>query len=106
MKRGLLALGLSLITCTFAACSPAVTSCEMRFADDRETAIEASSGTSCERAARNLRKVCPSRVLQIEELAKTTYETWCQYQVDHGTPLCPTKLARVKTCKEIDSVCR
>jgi len=89
-----------------AACSPAATSCEARFADDRETAMEASGGTSCERAARNLRKVCPSRVLQIEDLANVSYETWCQYQIDHGTPLCPTKLARVKACKEIDDVCR
>jgi hypothetical protein len=45
-------------------------------------------------------------VLQIEELAKVSYETFCQHQVDHGTPLCPTKLAKVRSCKEIDDVCR
>jgi hypothetical protein len=100
-------LGLGLVCWVGVACSPAATSCEARYADDPAPVepLEAKM-TACMRAGKNLRVVCPDRVAKIEDLAKTKYETWCEYEVSHGVPLCPERLAKVKTCKEAANVCR
>ena len=34
------------------------------------------------------------------------FDTLCRQLVDAGQPICPVKLSRIKTCKEIEEVCR
>lgn len=69
--------------------------------DDVEpTPVEAKKGkTSCQLAAERL------KVLHCKESADD-FAQRCQELVDAKVPLCPLKLSRIKTCDEIETVCR
>jgi hypothetical protein len=69
------------------------------YQDDKETSVEAKQGSACQRAGKRLAE------LKCKEAAPDFAEQ-CQKLVDQGLPICPTKLARIKTCAEVDTVCR
>jgi predicted small lipoprotein YifL len=69
------------------------------YQDDPETPIEAKAGTACQRAARRL------ELLKCKEAAPDFAEQ-CQKLVDQKLPVCPTKIAKIKTCGEVETVCR
>lgn len=79
-------------------CSPPPPACPPR-QDDPETPLEAKQGDACHRAGVNLAVVCP-------RLWRKDWDDFCHTMVDTKVPLCPVKLAKVKSCAEADKVCR
>lgn len=71
----------------------------VEYQDVEETPVEAKAGTPCQRAAKRLAE------LHCKEAAPD-FAQRCQELVDQGVPICPGKLAIVKTCAEVDEVCR
>jgi hypothetical protein len=70
------------------------------YSDDQLTSKEMSSGKdACALAGNNL------RLLQCKE-GTQDFDVLCRQLVDAGQPICPVKLSRIKTCEEIESVCR
>ena len=70
------------------------------YTDDPETPVEAKQGTACQRAAARLKK------LECKEAAPDFAEL-CEKLVKEGKlPVCPTKLARIKSCDEVETICR
>lgn len=67
--------------------------------DDKETPVEAKQGTACQRAAKRLAD------LHCKESADD-FAQRCQELVGAKQPICPGKLAKIKDCKEIETVCR
>lgn len=54
---------------------------------------------ACARAAKRLDALhCPE--------ARPDFAAFCRHEVEHGVPICPTRLARIKTCAEVATVCR
>lgn len=60
---------------------------------------EAVAGDACHRAGVNLKTACPS-------LWRPDWDTFCRTMTADNIPLCPEKLAKVKSCAEADKVCR
>lgn len=90
----------ALVLALLLGCSPAAPApvCPDR-RDDTETPAEASQGDACHRAGLRLAKLgCPE--------ARPDWDAFCHNAVENGVPLCPTKLARVKSCAEVADVCR
>lgn len=81
------------------ACSPTPPpQCPSRV-DDPETPAELSAGDACHRAGVNLKTACP-------KLWRADWDEFCHTMGEQGVPLCPAKLAKVKSCAEADKVCR
>lgn len=90
----------ALLGAVLACCArPPSPSCPMRLRDDQETPEEAKAGDACHRAGLTLKALaCPEY--------NANWDAFCRDMVARGVPICPTKLARVKTCAEVDEVCR
>lgn len=71
--------------------------------DDLETpdeaAMTAKGKDACERAADRLKK------LECKE-SRPDFAEACREWTKKGQPICPTKLARIKSCDEVDTICR
>lgn len=66
-----------------------------------DEAAQAKKGkTACQQAAAHL------EALKCPEAAAGDFAVLCQQRVDNKWPICPTKLARIKTCAETATVCR
>ncbi len=83
---------------TLLACPKPQPQCPSR-ADDQETPAELSTGDACHRAGENLKKACP-------KMWRDDWDDFCHTMVNNSIPLCPAKLAKVKSCAEADKVCR
>jgi len=69
------------------------------YTDDPETSVEAKQGTACQRAAARLKK------LECKDSAPDFAEQ-CQKLVDNKLPVCAVKLSRIKSCDEVETICR
>lgn len=70
------------------------------YKDDPETPMEAKQGTACQRAAKRLSD------LKCKDAAPD-FAVLCEKLVKEGKlPVCPTKLARIKSCDEVETICR
>lgn len=71
--------------------------------DDLETpdeaAMTAKGKDACERAGDRL------TTLKCKE-ARPDFAAICREYTKKGQPLCPTKLARIKSCDEVETICR
>lgn len=94
MKLGRFALVAALV---LAGCPGPKTPVE--YQDVEETPVEAKAGTPCQRAAKRLAE------LHCKESAPD-FAQRCQELVDQGIPICPAKLAQLKTCDAVNKVCR
>lgn len=54
---------------------------------------------ACHRAGENLKTACP-------RMWRKDWDDFCHTMVNDNIPLCPEKLAKVKSCDEADKVCR
>lgn len=84
-------------------CLPPAPPKDQTYEDDKETPEEvaqAKGKTACQRAAARLEK------LHCKEAEKGDFAERCQELVDAKLPICPTKLARIQSCAEIEKVCR
>lgn len=68
--------------------------------DDEETAEEKASGIdSCTRASTRLATLkCPE--------ARPDFADVCRNALANKVPICPSKLAKIKTCAEVKDICR
>lgn len=95
MRRFLAAVAFLVASC---AGAPPSQVCPDR-RDDAETPAEAAQGDACHRAGLRLAKLgCPE--------ARPDWDAFCHNAVENSVPLCPTKLARIKSCSEVADVCR
>jgi len=93
-----LGLVLGLLAAASCSCSPQPPVCPSR-QDDTESPAELAGGDACHRAGENLAKVCPA-------LWRKDWDDFCRSAQEGGAMLCPAKLAKVRSCKEADEVCR
>lgn len=68
--------------------------------DASETDIERASGLdACARAGKRL------EALKCAE-ARPDFADFCRTMTAQGVPLCPTKISRIATCAEVQTICR
>lgn len=91
-------LGLLVVLSTL-GCPPPAPPKNPVYDDEKETPVEAKQGTACQRAADRLAK------LHCKESAPD-FAQRCQELVDAKQPICPTRIARIKSCEEIETICR
>jgi len=94
-------LGIAGIILLAASCCPTrpPPSCPDR-TDASETPEEISSGrVACARAGERLAE------LKCKQ-ARPDFVDFCVHMISSGVPICPVKLARIKTCAEVDTICR
>lgn len=72
-----------------------------RWKDAEPADAEEAKRDPCVLAGNNLKTACP-KLWKSDEY----WVGFCHTMVDGGVPLCPTKLAHVKTCAEANEVCR
>lgn len=85
------------------SCCPKPVTPPVNYQDEQETPEEVAQAkkgnTACVRAGKRLAALkCPE--------ASADFAKLCQQLVDSGQPICPTKLARIKSCAEVDTICR
>jgi len=102
-------LPLSILAVTLLACSPKPCPCDASsFKDDEETLDDkaaASSGKdACQRAADHLTKSPAEGGLGCKQYGPD-FAAFCRDMEKQNVPVCPLKLAKVKTCAEANTVC-
>lgn len=105
MRTALLVLTLT----TIVACSPKPCPCDpSSFKDDEETqedkAATSSGKDACQRAADHLVKSPADGGLGCKQY-RPDFAAFCRDMEKQNVPLCPLKLAKVKTCEEANTVC-
>lgn len=94
MKLGI--AGLAFIVA--ASCAPTPPRCPDR-RDDVPNADESSLGSDCHRAGERLKALSCKQY-------RPDWDAFCETRVQEGVPLCPVKLSRIKSCDEINTICR
>lgn len=93
-----LGLVLGLLAAASCSCSPQPPVCPSR-QDDTESPAELAGGDACHRAGLRLQTLkCPQY--------RSDWDQFCRHMVAEGIPICPAKIARAKSCGEVESICR
>ncbi len=111
MKLGIAGLVAALLVVapyTIAGCSSAPSpNCPDRRDGVPDPSSEVSGGDACARAASRL-ELGDGTKLNPKPCAdwRPNFAIACRKLVDDGIPICPGKLARIKSCAEVAGICR